>query len=209
MTVRLLDTLTGAQHDLEALEPGHVRSTAAVRPSTARPTSATSGRSCSPTCSCVTALRAATGDWVMNVTDIDDKIIRRAAGGATIDALTEPLNRWFLRTREAADDRARRPAPGDPPHRRDRALARPCSPRAMPIEGRGLGLLPHRLVSGLRQALRARTGPAAGRRRVDADEYEKEDVHDFALWKGQKPGEPSWTTPSARAGRAGTSSARR
>lgn len=28
--------------------------------------------------------------------------------------------------------------------------------------------------------------------RIDNDEYDKESVHDFALWKKQKPGEPSW-----------------
>jgi len=30
--------------------------------------------------------------------------------------------------------------------------------------------------------------------RGDADEYEKESVHDFALWKAPKEGEPSWAT---------------
>ncbi|MFI5165633.1 MAG: cysteine--tRNA ligase [Thermoanaerobaculales bacterium] len=28
--------------------------------------------------------------------------------------------------------------------------------------------------------------------RVDTDEYEKEDVRDFVLWKASKPGEPAW-----------------
>jgi cysteinyl-tRNA synthetase len=28
--------------------------------------------------------------------------------------------------------------------------------------------------------------------RIDADEYDREFVSDFVLWKGQKPGEPSW-----------------
>jgi cysteinyl-tRNA synthetase len=28
--------------------------------------------------------------------------------------------------------------------------------------------------------------------RVDSDEYEKEDVRDFVLWKAAKPGEPAW-----------------
>lgn len=28
--------------------------------------------------------------------------------------------------------------------------------------------------------------------RIDNDEYDKESVHDFALWKKQKPGEPTW-----------------
>lgn len=31
--------------------------------------------------------------------------------------------------------------------------------------------------------------------RVDADEYEKEDVRDFVLWKAARPGEPYWETP--------------
>jgi cysteinyl-tRNA synthetase len=30
--------------------------------------------------------------------------------------------------------------------------------------------------------------------RVEADEYGKDDVRDFAVWKGSKPGEPSWET---------------
>ena len=38
--------------------------------------------------------------------------------------------------------------------------------------------------------------------RVDADEYEKEDVRDFVLWKASKPGEPSWDTELG-AGRPG------
>ena len=31
--------------------------------------------------------------------------------------------------------------------------------------------------------------------RVASDEYETEDVRDFVLWKGVKPGEPSWPSP--------------
>ncbi len=31
--------------------------------------------------------------------------------------------------------------------------------------------------------------------RVASDEYENEDVRDFVLWKGAKPGEPSWPSP--------------
>ncbi len=38
--------------------------------------------------------------------------------------------------------------------------------------------------------------------RGDADEYEKESVHDFALWKNSKEGEPSWDTELGR-GRPG------
>ena len=46
--------------------------------------------------------------------------------------------------------------------------------------------------------------------RVEADEYGKDDVRDFALWKGPKPGRAVVGRPSSgRAGPAGTSNARR
>ena len=50
----------------------------------------------------------------------------------------------------------------------------------------------------------ARLDPEAMRvgERVVADEYGKDDVRDFVLWKGPKPGEPSWDT-SVGAGRPG------
>ena|SRR6185312_6037139 len=38
--------------------------------------------------------------------------------------------------------------------------------------------------------------------RVDVDEYEKEEARDFVLWKAQRPGEPSWPSPWG-AGRPG------
>lgn len=38
--------------------------------------------------------------------------------------------------------------------------------------------------------------------RISADEYDKEDIRDFALWKKAKPGEPSWNAPFG-AGRPG------
>ena len=50
----------------------------------------------------------------------------------------------------------------------------------------------------------ARLDPEAMRvgERVEADEYSKDDVRDFVLWKGAKPGEPSWEAPFG-AGRPG------
>ncbi|MCP5053477.1 MAG: class I tRNA ligase family protein, partial [bacterium] len=38
---------------------------------------------------------------------------------------------------------------------------------------------------------------------VDSDEYEKENVRDFVLWKGKKEGEPSWPSDKYGAGRPG------
>ncbi len=38
---------------------------------------------------------------------------------------------------------------------------------------------------------------------VDADEYEKDNIQDFVLWKGKKEGEPFWTSASYGDGRPG------
>ena len=38
--------------------------------------------------------------------------------------------------------------------------------------------------------------------RVDSDKYDKEDARDFVLWKGTKPGEPTWD-PGIGPGRPG------
>ncbi len=43
---------------------------------------------------------------------------------------------------------------------------------------------------------------AAAGARIDADEYDKEDAHDFVLWKAAKPDEPAWDAPFGR-GRPG------
>lgn len=51
------------------------------------------------------------------------------------------------------------------------------------------------------------TGMKAGAR-VDNDRYEKDDARDFALWKAPKPGEHFWKRASVRADPGGTSNVR-
>ena len=148
-------------------------STAAARRSTARPTSATSARSCSPTCwsaTCAIAARASPGS--MNITDIDDKIIRgAAAAGETIGDLTTRWSRAFPDRRDGSpDDGARRPAPGHRAHPRDRDPGRAAPrDRSRLSDRRRLDLLPDRVLADLRAAgpsgPRAAPGGRAGRGR--------------------------------------------
>ena len=198
MTVRLLDTLTGAQHDLEPLEPGHVR-VYSCGPTVYGPAHIGNFRSFLFADLLVRHLRyrGYRVTWVMNVTDIDDKIIRRAAeGGETIDALTDRWTDRFLQ-----DARTLRMTEPD------------VLPRATRHIDEIVGLVETLLATG--HAYRTDEGsiffriaswPAYGKlarldpdqlrvgERVEADEYAKDDVRDFALWKGHKPGEPAWTT---------------
>ena len=90
-----------------------------------------------------------------------------------------------------------------------RSLSRSWLTRILPTAPRmGRGTSASRgfrsTASCRRRILRGSTDGA----RIDADEYEKDDARDFALWKAPKPGEPSGRRRSGRGGRAGTSSAR-
>ena len=204
--IRLLDTLTGAQRELVPLEPGHVRMYS-CGPTVYGPAHIGNFRSFLFADLLVRYLRyrGLRVTWVMNITDIDDKIIKGAAAqGISIGDLAE---RWTARF--VADGAALRMTPPD------------VLPRATDHIVEITGLIESLLDR--QHAYRADDGsiffriaswPAYGRlarlepdqlrvgERVEADEYAKDDVRDFALWKGPKPGEPSYATPVG-AGRPG------
>lgn len=134
---------------------------------------------------------------VMNLTDVDDKTIRGATEqGVALDDFTEPYIRSFF-----DDLAALNVAPADVYPRATRHIAGMQAMIAKLVE-RGHayesdGSVWFRIASdadyGKLSGVRldqARTGE-----RVAADEYETEDVRDFVLWKGAKPGEPSWDSP--------------
>jgi cysteinyl-tRNA synthetase len=206
MTIRLHDTLTGEDRPLEPLEPGLVR-IYSCGPTVYGPTHIGNFRSFLFADILVRHLRrrGLRVRWVMNITDIDDKIIKgAAAAGTTIQELTD---RWLAAFRTDADHM--------------RMTTPEVQPRATEHIDDIVELIATLLERG--HAYRTDDGsiffriaswPAYGRlarldpdqmrigERVEADEYAKDDVRDFALWKGPKPGQPSWET-SIGAGRPG------
>ncbi len=201
MGIRFYDTMAGSIRDFEPLEPGHVRM-----------------YSCGPTVygpAHVGNFRAITFDdllvrylryrgfkvtWVMNVTDVDDKIIKRAnQDGVGIAEISARYAKVFFNDMELL------------------GIQRPdIMPLATENIPQMVALIQTLLDSG--HAYRTPDGsiffriaswPSYGRlarlenvettemrvgERVESDEYGKDDVRDFALWKGPKPGEPSWDT---------------
>jgi len=198
VTLELRDTLSGEQRPLLPLEPGHVR-IYSCGPTVYGPTHIGNFRSFLFADVLVRYLRyrGLRVTWVMNITDIDDKIIKGAAAeGVSVGDLTE---RWAARF--LGDSAALRMTTPD-------ALPRPTA-YIEPI----VALIQTLLDGG--HAYRTEEGsiffridswPAYGRlarldpenlrvgERVESDDYGKDDVRDFALWKGAKPGEPSWET---------------
>ncbi len=134
---------------------------------------------------------------VMNLTDIDDKTISGAAKqGVTLDEFTEPYIEAFF-----ADLAALNVVPADHYPRATHHLADMIEIISALIE-RGHayeseGSVWFRIGSdpGYGKLSGARADQARVGERVASDEYATEDVRDFVLWKGAKPGEPSWDSP--------------
>jgi cysteinyl-tRNA synthetase len=133
---------------------------------------------------------------VMNVTDVDDKIIRNAvAQHKDLQEYTKTYTDAFLD--DCAKLRLERPERITPAteHIDDMVAAiqrLTAGDHTYTSEGStyfristfpGYGKLSHNDFSG----------NIAGAR-VDVDEYEKADARDFALWKAPKEGEPAWQT---------------
>jgi len=143
--------------------------------------------------------------WVVNLTDIDDKIIRAAAReGVEIRALTDRWERVFR-----SDMQALRMTEPDVMPRATEHIAEQIEIVERLLEkGHAYktddGSIFFRIASWPSYGTLARLDPEAMRvgERVEADEYSKDDVRDFVLWKAAKPGEPSWDAPIG-AGRPG------
>ncbi len=135
-------------------------------------------------------------DHVMNITDVDDKIIRNAmAKNQSLADYTSTYTQAFLD--DCATLRLERPE----------RLARATEHIGEMAEAiRSLGDEGHTYASDGSIYFRISTFPQYGKlshqdftgmvagARVDVDTYEKADARDFALWKAPKPGEPSWDT---------------
>ena len=198
MTIRLHDTLSGDVRPLVPLEPGHVR-IYSCGPTVYGPTHVGNFRSFLFADLLVRYLRylGLRVTWVMNITDIDDKIIRGAEAAG--EGIEELANRWIERF--LADAAALRLTTPDVLPRATRHIEEIVTL----IETLEAGGHAYRTDDGS-VFFRISSWPAYGRlarldptqlrvgERVEADEYGKDDVRDFALWKGAKPGEPSWDT---------------
>jgi cysteinyl-tRNA synthetase len=143
--------------------------------------------------------------WVMNITDVDDKIIRDArAESVTIGELTARHTAAFL----ADMDHLRVTRPDVMPKATEHIPEMVALIQTLIDGGHAYktddGSIFFRISSWPAYGRLAHIDPTQQRvgERVEADEYSKDDVRDFAVWKGSREGEPSWDTPVG-AGRPG------
>ncbi len=146
---------------------------------------------------------------VMNLTDVDDKIIARSVAlGKTIREVTEPVSEVFFRDRDFLRIQKAELYPKATDHIPEMiALVERLMARGLAYQAEdasvyfaiarfpGYGKLSHLDTRQIRAGAR-----------VAADDYNKEDVRDFALWKAAKPEDEqtgaAWDSPWGR-GRPG------
>jgi cysteinyl-tRNA synthetase len=134
---------------------------------------------------------------VMNITDVDDKIIRNAAAqGVPIGEYTARFEQAFFEDLESL--RVQRPE----------MIARATEhiPRMVELVQKLAAAGAAYMTEDGSWYFRLSAFPEYGKlskkdlsgmedgARVDVDEYEKDSARDFALWKAAKPGETSWDT---------------
>lgn len=199
MSLRFRNTLGGQVEPFEPIEPGHVRMYT-CGPTVYAPAHVGNFRSfvfadLVRRTLIFSGLRVT---WVMNITDVDDKIIRDAGvAGIPISQLTEGHTLAFLE--ELA--RLGIPEPDVMPRATEHiddmvAIIERLIEREHAYQTDD-GSVFFRIASWPAYGRLARIDSAQQRsgERVESDEYAKDDVRDFALWKAAKPGEPSWNTP--------------
>jgi cysteinyl-tRNA synthetase len=135
-------------------------------------------------------------DHVMNITDVDDKIIRNAvARGQSLGEYTDIYTKAFLD--DCATLRLERPEHISRATEHIPQMA--AAIKKLEDDGytyRSDGSIYFRIAKFPEYGKLSHndfSGMVAGAR-VDVDEYEKNDARDFALWKAPKAGEPNWET---------------
>ncbi len=135
---------------------------------------------------------------VMNITDIEDKIIARAAGeNVGLRDYTERFANYFLDDFDALGAERPEEILRATDHIDEMVdLIRQLESRGHTYQSDGstyfrISTFP---AYGKLSKLKLEGNVAGASERVDADEYSKDDVRDFVLWKNAKPGEPSWAT---------------
>jgi cysteinyl-tRNA synthetase len=134
---------------------------------------------------------------VMNITDVDDKIIRNAArDGVAVQEYTRKYKQAFLEDSDALNIEHAEMMVNATDHIQEMAHF------IADLRDKGYA---YRMEDGS-YYFRIGKFPAYGKlskkdfsgmedgARVDVDEYEKDNARDFALWKAPKPGEASWDT---------------
>src|ERR1700729_1671088 len=133
---------------------------------------------------------------VMNLTDVDDRIIQRGAeAGVTIREYTEKRIEAFLADMAALNLQSPEEIVRATDHVEDMVdLIEQLKQKGLTYESEGSIYYRIAKFPEYGKLSKIDVGGMKAGARVDNDRYEKDDARDFALWKAPKPGEHFWET---------------
>ncbi len=196
--IRIHDSLTGERRPLVPIEPGHVRMY--VCGMTVYDYCHVGHARVMVVFDMVVRYLRARGlrvTYVRNVTDIDDKIIRRAAeAGIGIDELTQTFTRHMHEDAEALGTLPPDVEPRATAHVDDivAMVARLIERNHAYLAGNGDVYYAVKSFPGYGRLSGKKLEELQAGARVEVGEA-KRDPLDFVLWKAAKPGEPAWPSP--------------
>jgi len=133
---------------------------------------------------------------VMNITDVDDKTIRGAnARGISLEEYTRPFIAAFMNDLQTLNTLPADRYPRATEHVREMVgIIRILLEKGFAYKKDGSVYFAIDKFPSYGRLSKINLEDLRPGSRGDADEYEKESVHDFALWKAPKEGEPVWET---------------
>ena len=133
---------------------------------------------------------------VMNITDVEDKIIRNAnAAGQDIVTYVKPYIDSFMEGLRAMRIRPAEAYPRATEYIPQMvALVERLTERGHTYVADGSTYFRVGSLPGYGKLARVEIAESSEFSRIESDEYEKESARDFVLWKAKKEGEPSWQT---------------
>jgi cysteinyl-tRNA synthetase len=133
---------------------------------------------------------------VMNLTDVDDRIIQKAAeAGVSIREYTEKYIEAFLADMAALNLQVPEEIVRATDHVEDMVdLIERLKKKGLTYESEGSIYYRIAKFPEYGKLSKIDVGGMKAGARVDNDRYEKDDARDFALWKAPKPGEHFWET---------------
>jgi len=134
---------------------------------------------------------------VMNLTDVDDKTIRRSnEEGVSLREYTEKYAKAFFEDCEALNIEKVEYNPRATDHIEEMIeLVKKLIDKGFAYEKDGSVYFDISAFKDYGKLSKLDKREIKEGVSVDADEYEKDDVRDFVLWKAKKEGEPSWPSP--------------
>jgi cysteinyl-tRNA synthetase len=133
---------------------------------------------------------------IMNITDIDDKTIKRSAEeGVSLTEYTRRYEEAFFEDRDTLRIKPATEYPRATEHIPEMvAIIKKLREKEYTYEKDGSIYFSIERFPGYGKLSGVDLSSLKKGSRVESDEYEKEDVRDFVLWKRSKPGEPSYDT---------------